>query len=147
MKTQTQIDKVIQEGLTNKETVKNLFGLSELEYNTHLFESGMSFLEMMFPAGTHFEQFQILHSRTKLFWTWFQIQYETADKAYLTMRKSLTVSVPQPRLENYNQRVIKLINEDTRFQDSFNNYLNALKRNEKIMLTGRKGNERTPKTD
>jgi len=156
MKTQTHIDKVALEVRTNKETIKKMFGLSELEYNTRFFECGIAFLEMVFPTGSRFEQFQCHHSYTSMFWGWFSLQYKIADDAYLTSLKKpiwnefesfeikevkgvISVSsihkVPKPRLENYDHLVRKLLTTNTRFQDSFNNYLNAIKKHEKTMLT------------
>lgn len=157
MKTKTHIDQVIQEGVTNKQTIMNLFGLSELEYNTRLFECGMNFLDVLFPAGTEFGQFQSMHSREKLFWSWFRVSYEFADRTYLKMlsqpivdpnqsfetkwsdgklETSIRVHLPKPRLENYDHLITKLITENALFQESFKNYLNTLKRNEKTMLPG-----------
>lgn len=131
MTTRTHIGQVAQEGLVNKEAIMRLFDLSELEYNTRLFNCGIDFLEVLFPSGTSFEEFYYMHSRSKLFWSWFRRQYEIADQAYLRSRLNY---MTEPKVTSYDQLVQALLTRDIRFQNSFNNYLNALKNHEKSMF-------------
>ena len=133
MKTKTQIEQVALEGLTNRQKIQDLFKLTDLEYNQRLYNCGLEFLELLFPFGTSFESFNQFHATQKLYWSWFRVQYERSDAAFI---RSMDLYPGNRCLEKYEYLVPLLLTTDPRFQNAFNNYLTALKRHEKTMLAG-----------
>lgn len=124
----TQLAFVSGEMILTKETVKSKLNLTELEYNTILFEMGMTFIERVYPKST--DEY-LLHSRNKMFWNWYQLQFHASAKSFLSRAACLRkVSNMKPQI------LVALFQNDMNFfcvhsmhiQKSFESYLNAYKR-------------------
>jgi len=124
----TQLSHVSGEMILVKETIKAKLNLSELEYNTMLFDMGMIFIERVYPKGS--DEY-VLHSRNKLFWNWYVLQYHVSAKSFLSRAATLR------HVSNMNIKVLNgLFQNDMGFfcvhsihiQKAFDSYLNAYKR-------------------
>lgn len=127
MKT-TQLNKKSAAMRVTSETVRDFLSFDELQYNTILFECGMAFLVEVYGIDT--PQY-IQHSRTKMFWSWYRMQFEHCSASYLSRASNLT------RVQNMKPFIlVSLFNNDITFfcvkskfiKTSFKNYLNAYKR-------------------
>lgn len=110
------------------ETVRDLLSFSEFDYNNTLFESGMQLLVEIYGLDT--DQY-LLHSRNKMFWSWYRIQFDHCAASYLSRASNLKhVRNMRPHI------LVSLFHNDMTFfcvksraiKTAFENYLNAYKR-------------------
>jgi len=124
----TQLEKKATAVKVTSETVREFLAFDELEYNTILFESGMRFIERIYPLDS---KEYILHSRNKVFWSWFRLCYDQSAASYLSRASNLK-HVTNMR----NGILISLFHKDMNLfcvnsnaiKESFKNYLKVHKR-------------------
>lgn len=125
------------------ETVRDLLSFSEFEYNNVLFESGLNLLIEIYGLDT---KEYVIHSRNKMFWSWYRIQFDHCAASYLSRANNLKqVRNMRPQI------LVGLFYNDMNFfcvkskfiKTSFENYLNAYKRYGK---RSGKGVQRTSET-
>lgn len=121
----TQISHISDEMILTKETIKTKLELSDFDYNAKFFYSAMTFLERIFPQGT--EEYEI-HSRSKLFWNWYALQYHASAQSFLSRAATLR------HISNMNIKILNgLFQNDMAFfcihsihiSRAFENYLNV----------------------
>lgn len=98
---------------SNRQSLETVLGWTIDQYNTIQFETGVAFLERLFPRNTEFEKYYQLYSQAPAFWKWWKIEYAIwedclmafckQNKVNLTPEiylKSLTVPYIQDRFES-----------------------------------------------
>lgn len=124
----TQLQQKANSMKITSETVRDHLKFEEIEYNTILFNLGVQFLEKMFGADT--DEYRV-HSRSKLFWSWYRIQFDQCASSYLRHTAVLS-HVQNMRVEI----LMKLFINDMTFfcldsngiQKAFKNYEDAFTR-------------------
>lgn len=110
------------------ETVRDLLKFDEFEYNCILFELGMKFIESIYKIDS---PEYIHHSRSKMYWSWYRMQFDQCAAFYLNNAAALA------HVQNMKQSIlIRLFMNDMTFFAcksrsilmAFENYLNADKR-------------------
>lgn len=108
----------------DQQKISEQLDLSSLSRNTFLWECGMNFLATIYPENH--PRF-IEHSRSKLFWKWYQLQFANVENWFCRkMLKTKNVPLSISATMYYNDMTLFCI-ESNAIQESFKNYLKAYK--------------------
>ncbi len=125
MKT-TQLKLKNGEMILNKETVKHVLCFDEVEYGSILLEKGCEFLARVY--GWYSPEY-IRHSRSKLFWNWYRLQFDEVAKSYLRRLSTFRGRVPRSILAAmFMNDIAFFCVKSNAVKKSFENYLYVEKR-------------------
>ena len=91
---------------SNQQYIQKVANLTEVEYNTILFDMGMLFLEERFPAKPVYEEYFLMHTRNKKFWNWFIMEYKAMEHKIISQYRNSDIPL---RLESYILRMNTII--------------------------------------
>lgn len=115
----TQIEKRKIEGVMNKEFVQLITNLSDLEYNTKIYETGIEFLQESYGFNSEFFRF---FERLPLFWKWWRQEYFMWEQDLIRACGDDLSFDRQFYLDE-----MRIVAHDRRTDQSFNGFLKMIK--------------------
>lgn len=108
--------------LSTQQQIMFQLQISEMEHNTHCFETGLQLLNLIFDGNEDHPDYSIL-SRDKNFWNWFKNEYTLAQKDWL--KKAQTFTLPNIKIEKilYNQHMEFKCVQSIKIHNSFDHWL------------------------
>lgn len=83
MRTQTHIETIRQNYLSNQVLIQTAIGLSSSDYKMFLFETGCFFLEDIYPQDMGYEIAYMVASQDKNFWNWWISEWKRWEQELL----------------------------------------------------------------
>lgn len=87
MKHSTHIGLLRELFASNQRFILQAANLNLLEYRHLIFESGVRFLEEIYPRDTPFNEYYLFISRDKDFWNWWNYQWQRYQHDYIEYLK------------------------------------------------------------
>lgn len=127
MKELTNIEERHLQAMINQQIILQITKLSEQQYQEQIYESGLKFLQHLFPDNTDFEKERPFHESSKIFWSWFQVQWQCRERDFI--RGTQHVNHPDVDwLELWQEVFLDTVENGERTQLAFANYIEALKK-------------------
>lgn len=118
MKTKTtRVAKKRASSISNKEEIKDLFGIDESKYFWAKVEIGMNFLDLHFPQGGEFEKYYLLFRDDPYFWKWWNLKWTNHEAVIIKYFREFPESYDQGE---WMREMLSLI-DAAEVTDSFNN--------------------------
>ncbi len=121
MKTKTRIDKRRMEFESNRQYIQHAVGLSDYNYNLLIYETGMLFLNQLYPEGTSFYKWLSIHERSPSFWKWWKAEWHKWEDEFLQQLEDNKVITFSPAF--YGRRIVSMTNEKHIESSYQHNYL------------------------
>lgn len=115
----TQVNKRKAEGAHNRDFVQNITQLSDLDYNSNIYNTGIEFLEQSYGMGSEFFKF---FERMPLFWKWWRQEYFLWEQDLIRACSDDLCFDRQFYIDE-----MRVLSHDRRTDYSFNTFLKMIK--------------------
>lgn len=123
-KHKSKTTKLKEQYASNQACIQKAVNLTSLEYYTKVYDTGLEFLNRLYPLHSEFEFYNQFFSKKKSFWVWWKSEWKNTE---LKMIQHYGQSDLQINSDNWNRRLM-ILTVDPHVEKSFHeNYLRSIK--------------------